>query len=282
MGRLTLLLVAVIVTSRFASTGHAESPARDPVDIRSGDLRPLVFRDPKEDPTRARRTMGAASAMPLNRGERLLMYADTDCRFCGYANSVIVVVSSPYDRARRELRATIASKIGILAEAEVTASDYNGILPLREARLPKGWPVRGLTFGQGFDQFREIGLSVNGLREYQLKSQNYNKVPELSWHSELRLRMVDGRALFGSVSSLVEIKRVDYTRQHPRYYDIPMPMVWSMTDDIVTDTEIELIREATVRLGKATARYFVPNPGGGEPEYWRALMTAIKAAAQRP
>jgi hypothetical protein len=28
--------------------------------------------------------------------------------------------------------------------------------------------------------------------------------------------------------------------------------------------------------------YFVPNPGGGEPEYWRALMTAIKAAAQHP
>lgn len=232
----------------------------------------------------ARRTMGGASAMPLIKGERLLMYGkdDAECRFCNHANSVIVVVSSAYDRVRREFRTTIASKIGIFAEGEVTASGYDGIFPIQERMLPRGWPIRELTFGQGFDQFRTIGLSVKGLSEYQLKSQRHNQVPELSGHSELRLRMVDERALFGTLSSLVEIRRIDYTRQYPRYYDIPFPMVWSMEDDVVTDTEIELIREITVRLGKVKARYFVPYPGYRGEEYWQALMKEIKAAAQRP
>ena len=65
-----------------------------------------------------------------------------------------------------------------------------------------------LLFGKGFSQFRAIGIRVEHPKEYQLKSRRYNQVKELGGSSELRLRMADGRALFGRDSSLVEIRRV--------------------------------------------------------------------------
>jgi len=73
---------------------------------------------------------------------------EAPCRLCNHANSVIVVVSLPYDRERHELRATIARKIGILAEGEVTENGSDGISPERETTLPNGWPMRELTLGQ--------------------------------------------------------------------------------------------------------------------------------------
>jgi hypothetical protein len=91
----------------------------------------LIFHDPKEDPKTARREWGG-SAIPLRKGEKLVMYGTLS-----RANSVIVVVRSPYDSVVRELRSTIVRKIGILAEGEATG---NGkcVFPEREETLGPG------------------------------------------------------------------------------------------------------------------------------------------------
>ena len=64
--------------------------------------------------------------------------------------------------------------------------------------------------------------------------------------------------------------------------DIPLPWVWSVEEDLVTDAEIDLIRESITRLGNVKTRYFVPYPGYRGQDYWLALMTEIKTAAQLP
>src|SRR6266850_1132886 len=234
----------------------------------------LIFKDPRDDPQKAR-MVWIVSQIPFRQGEKLLMRGENQ-----RAQSLVVLLKSPYKAALRELRATIARKVGIRGEGDVAEIEA-GIFPDRE-ELPRGGRFRVLTFEKGFTRFRDVGLRVKHPSEYQLRSQGYNYIAEISGFSVLRLRAIDGRVLFGRDSVLLEIKRIDYTKQHPRYYDIPMPFTEAWEDDLVTDTEMRMITDTIVRLGNVKVRYFVPFPGYRGAEYWGQLMTEIKVAAEEP
>lgn len=191
------------------------------------------------------------------------------------AQSVVVLVNAPYEKVLGEFRDVVAQRIGIVAEAEVHERD-EGIFPDPEP-VPIGLQRR-LLFEKGFVKFREIGIRMKHPKEYQLKSRRYNEVEELSGSSELRLRMADGKALFGKSCTLIVMSRIDYTRQYPRYYDIPIPPKESMEHDLVTDTEIGLVEDLAARLGSVTPCYFVPYPGGRYKGYWVDFMKEIKEA----
>ena len=232
----------------------------------------LFLFDPKEDVKRARRVIGG-SAIPLEKGEKMVVYAPKNNR----ATSVVILVNSTYERVERELRNVVSEKIGIVSEGQIGDRD-EGIFPEKEPR-PKGL-LRILLFGRGFIEFRAIGVRLAQPKEYQLKSRKYNEVKELDGSSELRLRMTDGKVLFGKDCALIVMSRIDRSKQYLRYYDIPLPPKQLVEDDLVTDTEIKLIENVAGRLGDVRPHYFVPYPGSNSEKYWIDFMTKVREIAK--
>lgn len=231
----------------------------------------LNFVDPKDNEKRARRVWGA-QAIPLANGEKLLTF---DPEF-NRASQVVVLINAPYDSAKKRVHEFVAKRLGIATEGEFLNQNI-GIFREGEPRS-KGM-FRKLLFGNGFVDFENIGIRVRQPKEYQIKSNRYNHVESISGTSELRLRLADGRSLFGRPCALMVVYRVDRSRQYGRYYDIPLPLIVSVEDDLVTNTEIAFIEELASTISNVKPRYFVPYPWGKNEKDWLDLMKEVRKEA---
>lgn len=234
---------------------------------------PLTYFDPKENEKEFGEIGG--SAILLETGEKLVLYPQY--RF--HAISVIVLVGTNYERTLRELLDIVSNKYGIADQGEFREQQDAPKQSKGQIDQLK-WPY-GPLLGKGFVEFRKIGIRIDQPKEYWIQTKKYNQIEKISGYSELELRMINGKDIFGKECALIAIKRTDHSREWMRHFQfgIPLPFKGPRKDEVVTDSEIRLVEDLISRVGKAKTEYFIPYPGYQDEKYWVEFMNGIKEAA---
>jgi hypothetical protein len=191
-------------------------------------------------------------SIPKKAGERIVSSGHKDLQ----AHWVVVLINRPYEQTRIQLHDLIREAFGIDSERELrTTVDA-------ETPVDPEMPNEPL-FGDGFNGFRAIGVPVTAIREYRIKTKQYNT--HVRWwksYSESEWRLIDGAPLFNKSCTILVVSRTDYSREwvwmHP---GIPMPFTMIYDTTLVTDKEVTLIATLREKLKHPLIRYFVPSSG---------------------
>lgn len=193
------------------------------------------------------------------------------------AHWVVALVNSPYEATRRQLHDVIHNAFGIDSEREITMT-LNAETPVNP-HMPKE-PL----FGDGFNEFRAIGVPITAAREYRIETKQYNT--GVRWWksaSKSEWRLIDGRPLFGRAVSILVVSRTDHAREwawmHP---GIPMPFTVTGDTKLVTDTEVALIATVSEQVGRPQVHYFVPYTGYRTNGVLNVMMAIRDAANNLP
>ena len=188
-------------------------------------------------------------SIPEKAGERIVIWASNM-----QAYWVVVLIDMPYEQARERVRELADAAFGIELEREMISNTHV------EKPVDPHLPIEPL-FGDGFSDFRAIGVPVTAAREYRIETNQYNT--HVRWwksYSKSEWRIIDGSRLFGKTGALVVVSRTDHSREwvwmHP---GIPMPFTVVGDTKLVTDKETTLIATLLKNAGDPPACYFVPN-----------------------
>lgn len=229
----------------------------------------LVFLDPKADEKEAKKHL--ASSLVCHSGERILMYQGREMNL--RAVSALVLARGPYKAWQNALRNVLSQRFGVASEGEVVAQGQ-GQAAAEEilAKYPDG-PL----LGEGFVGFQSLGIRVEQPAEYRIYTKRYNRIEAISGYSELEVRLADGRRLFGKDCTVIVLRRTDHSREWYRHFQlgIPLPFKHDVAEDLVTNTEAELIDGLARSLGGARVEYFVPYPGVMGTDYWHDFVSMI-------
>ena len=144
--------------------------------------------------------------------------------------------------------------------------------------------VQKLPAGQGHSVFNDLVKPVNPPNEYELISQPYNRVESHEGHSELRIRVTDGKGLLGKKVTLLQIRRRDYSKERARLHHalpIPLPYREYRSFTIVTDTEVKIVESLKQQAPDVVARYFVPSNRISERSYLEDLLAGMTKIANQ-
>jgi hypothetical protein len=189
------------------------------------------------------------------------------------AISVLALARGPYKAWQGALRQALSQKFGIASEGEVVAQARGQAAAEETLRQ---YPY-GPLLGEGFVGFQALGIRAQQPAEYRIHSARYNQVEAISGYSELEVRLADGRKLFGKDCTAIVLRRTDHSREWYRHFQlgIPLPFKHDVSEDLVTNTEIDLIDGLVRSLGTAQVEYLVPDPSGRGAEYWHDFFRKI-------
>ena len=213
--------------------------------VYAGAQTPLKFALPNE--------VSIQDSIPARHRERIVLsYKGSDGTL--EARWAVVFVSLSFEQTRLNLRKLIQKAFGVESEREITASVQSG------RNVNPGMPTEPL-YGDGFIDFKVIGVRMGEGREFRARSSPYNKSGANNY-SKSEWRVIDGSRLFTNICSLVVVSREDHSREwawmHP---GIPLPFKTAVVTELVTDTEIRIIEALDQENRPAKIRYFVPYTG---------------------
>lgn len=220
-----------------------------------------------------------AGSIPRELGEKILTL---DKEGTLRADSVVVVVTAEFTIVKNHLRSLVSKELGVAEEHDSS----QGQIPPPKRRRPDyqggggsaeqpPWP----PLGDGLAVFGNPISDKASPREYELTSQPYNRLDSVDGSSEVRIRISDGNALLGAVATVIQIRRLDYSKERARVGHTPFPLPykekWRFI--LVTNTEVELVEQLQQRIPGLTSRYFVPD-FKRKKKFWPPMLAGMKEA----
>lgn len=182
-------------------------------------------------------------SIAIRKGQQVVVDVQRDA-----APKVIVALKAPFESVEPTLREIIKKHFGEASFAEAITSDLDA------------WHKE---FGHFANDLRDKNLERLGLlrirlgrfREARINSQKYNVLWFGRGHSEVVLRIIDGRDVFSDVSTLVVLQRRDEVYEWGWEYHFPIPSYAERRANLVTDQELALIHDL-LKVVRVKAAYF--------------------------
>ncbi len=198
------------------------------------------------------RALGVGS-IPREFHEKLLSYK-TD--WGGRVNTLIVLANKDYDTVCKYAREVLLAKVGLAAESSTKTGPIS--------RLPKQYPeylgvdLDWPMLGEGLSHLAPVSLK-SPVPECQFVSDHYNRLESKGAFSQVRLRVSDANELLGKEVAILQISRLDFSREwallHP--FPFPLPYKENYMSVLVTNTEVALVEQLKTRITGLVLRYFV-------------------------
>lgn len=218
-----------------------------------------------------------ASSILREQGEKLLLMSSEPPAY--RTPSAIVLVDGKYGKVRDALRGLVKDQWGILEEQDNVSGPIAKPSP-QIIRDDLYWPI----LGEGLAHLSENG-PPQAAQEYQLTSQQYNKVASINGHSQVVIRVSDGAPLFGSDVTILQISRSDRSSEWARssFHGIfPLPYKEDRASlGVVTSTEIALIEDMKRYMPGLVIRYFVTYSIGSDAEYGKFVRAKMQEAVDQ-
>jgi hypothetical protein len=117
---------------------------------------------------------------------------------------------------------------------------------------------------QEHDKLRAAGFRNDRYSELQIVFPKYNIIGEGNQSSSLVIRLVNGRDIFGTPSSILTLIRLDdtFVRLRTFHLGIPLPRKAHSEIRIVTDTEIKMIQELERFVQKSSVEVILTKTNG--------------------
>lgn len=218
-----------------------------------------------------------ASSILREQGETLLLMRAEPPPY--RTTHVIALVSKDYGPVREQLRKQVQERWGILEEHDNETTQISDPLP-QIIRDDLYWPM----LGERLSLLGEDSMPQK-IREYQLTSQPYNKVSSIDGHSQAVIRVSDGKPLFDSDVTILQVTRSDRSREWARssfHGVVPLPYKEMRASlGVVTSTEISLIEDLKQYLSGLVIRYFVTYSLRSDPEYAKFVRIKMEEAVHQ-
>jgi hypothetical protein len=208
MSRLLLLLSALLRTSALFGMG-TELQFIDGTELRKQDV---------------------YDEIPKAFGERVVVFPNG-----GRPDAVSFVYCEPYESLKEAVRKHFE---GVASIREVTTDSQP-----KESKY--GNQSNRQFVAQEVDKLRAAGFRTDRYSELQIVFPKYNIIEEGNQSSSLIMRLVNGRDIFGTPSSILTLVRLDdsFERMRTFHLGIPLPKKAHSEIRIVTDTETKMIQE---------------------------------------
>lgn len=231
------------------------------------DANALEYLDPRDRPFDFKGMLN--DSIPIESGERVVME-----RAHVPAKWVVVVLSLPYERARKRVQDLVREAFGIheMHEISVKTGNFRAI-DLHEPQEP--------LFGEGFSGFHAVVSGIKEAREFRIETDEYNRSTKHKGYSVSYWRIGDGEKLFGRPCALLVITRVDHSQEWARdHTGLPWPFKVSGDEWLVTDSEIALVERLKTGDKSINLQYFVPYPANKTNSVFQ-LMSDITEATRK-
>jgi hypothetical protein len=118
-------------------------------------------------------------------------------------------------------------------------------------------------------RFRTAGIRNESVSEVRVSFSAFNVHETTNEWSSVTLRIADAMPIFGSRCSIVTVQRIDrtYVRMQTFHLGIPVPKREHSEVNVITETELKLLRALEVGLGTKSVGA-VPLMTGRQPPYW--------------
>lgn len=208
MSRLLLLLSALLRTSALFGMG-TELQFIDGAELRKQDV---------------------YDEIPKTFGERVVVFPNG-----GRPDAVSFVYCEPYESLKEAVRKHFE---GVASIREVTTDSQP-----KESKY--GNQSNRQFVAQEVDKLRAAGFRTDRYSKLQIVFPKYNIIEEGNQSSSLIMRLVNGRDIFGTPSSILTLVRLDdsFERMRTFHLGIPLPKKSHSEIRIVTDTETKMIQE---------------------------------------
>jgi hypothetical protein len=208
MSRLLLLLSALLRTSALFGMG-TELQFIDGAELRKQDV---------------------YDEIPKAFGERVVVFPNG-----GRPDAVSFVYCEPYESLKEAVRKHFE---GVASIREVTTDSQP-----KESKY--GNQSNRQFVAQEVDKLRAAGFRTDRYSKLQIVFPKYNIIEEGNQSSSLIMRLVNGRDIFGTPSSILTLVRLDdsFERMRTFHLGIPLPKKSHSEIRIVTDTETKMIQE---------------------------------------
>jgi hypothetical protein len=208
MSRFLLLLSGLLSTSSLYGVG-AELQFIDGVELRK---------------------QGVYDEIPKAFGERVVVFPNG-----GRPDAVSFVYCEPYESSKDAVRKHFEGAASI---REVTTDS-------RPKESKYGSQSNREFVAREVDKLRAAGFRTDRYSELQIVFPKYNIIEEGNQSSSLIMRLVNGRDIFGTPSSILTLVRLDdaFERIRTFHLGIALPRKAHSEIRIVTDTETKMIQE---------------------------------------
>jgi hypothetical protein len=158
--------------------------------------------------------------------------------------AIVVSICEPYEKVQRELTEIAKKHFGVKSVKDFVERDYWK----RMFYEPKPPNVEKC---KKFARLEELGVSTKHFSRRKITMEKYNIVDEIKGYSELMIEIIDGNSIFGGSCAIVALNRTDYWRDWYRLKDsfIYLPIKGQQDVDIITETEIKLLKDLGARIG---------------------------------